>query len=57
MGFKSGTALLAILTVGRTVPFVLGFFLGHVFALLGVSVPTSAGTVIDMGIRVDPDSD
>lgn len=55
--FGGWEALLANPMVGRTISLLLRLGLFHVDARLGRSVPACVGTVIDAGVRVDPDSD
>jgi len=55
--FGGWEALLANPMVGRTISLLLRLGLFHVNARLGRSVPACVGTVIDAGVRVDPDLD
>src|ERR1022692_325680 len=55
--FGGWEALLANPMVGRTISLLLGRGLFHVDARLRRSVPACIGTVIDAGVRVDPDLD
>ena len=55
--FGGWEALLANPMVGRTISLLLRLGLFHVDARLGRSVPACVGTVIDAGVRVDPDLD
>src|SRR6266850_17486 len=52
--FAFDSSLLAILAVGGAVALVLGFFLGHVFALFSRAIPAVTFAVIDAGWKVNP---